>query len=289
MLENQHYLMPLTSTQQAESKNYPFCTIEPNIGKVEIKDERLDLISKISTSERKIYNQLEFVDIAGLVEGASQGEGLGNKFLSNLAQVDAIIHMVRCFEDKNITHVNNQISPLKDISVIETELLLSDLSKIDKTIENLKEKQRKKIEPNLIESYELASKKLNDGVLLKDCSFTSEQLKILDLCNLLTLKPQIYVCNVDENSLINGNEFTKEVYNYAKNKNTKVLSISAGIESEIAQIEDIDEKKQFLSSIGLKDNSLSKLIKEGYELLNLITFFTSGIKESRLGLAKKEL
>jgi len=278
----------LTSTQQAESKNYPFCTIEPNIGKVEIKDERLDLISEISTSERKIYNQLEFVDIAGLVEGASQGEGLGNKFLSNLAQVDAIIHMVRCFEDKNITHVNNQISPLKDISVIETELLLSDLSKIDKTIENLKKKNKgKKIEPNLIESYELASQKLNDGVLLKDCGFTSEQLKILDSCNLLTLKPQIYVCNVDENSLINGNEFTQEVYNYAKGKNTKVLSISAGIEAEIAQIEDIDEKKQFLSSIGLKDNSLSKLIKEGYELLNLITFFTSGIKESKAWTCQK--
>ena len=278
----------LTSTQQAESKNYPFCTIEPNIGKVEIKDERLDLISEISTSERKIYNQLEFVDIAGLVEGASKGEGLGNKFLSNLAQVDAIIHMVRCFEDKNITHVNNQISPLKDISVIETELLLSDLSKIDKTIENLKKKNKgKKIEPNLIESYELASKKLNDGVLLKDCSFTSEQLKTLDLCNLLTLKPQIYVCNVDENSLINGNELTQEVYNYAKGKNTKVVSISAGIEAEIAQIEDIDEKKQFLSSIGLKDNSLSKLIKEGYELLNLITFFTSGIKESKAWTCQK--
>jgi GTP-binding protein YchF len=272
----------LTSTQKAESKNYPFCTIEPNIGKVEIKDERLDAISEISNSEKKIYNQLEFVDIAGLVKGASKGEGLGNKFLSNLSQVDAIIHLVRCFKDKNITHVDDEISPLKDIAVIETELLLSDLSKIENIIENLKKKNKgKKIEPNLMESYKLASEKLNNGILLRDFKFTEEQLKILNLCNFLTLKPQIYVCNVDEKSLLNGNDLTNQVYSYAKNKKTKVLSISAGIESEIAQIENIDEKKEFLSSIGLEDTSLSKLIKEGYELLNLITFFTSGINESK--------
>ena len=272
----------LTSTQKAESKNYPFCTIEPNIGKVEIKDERLDAISEISNSEKKIYNQLEFVDIAGLVKGASKGEGLGNKFLSNLSQVDAIIHLVRCFKDKNITHVDDEISPLKDIAVIETELLLSDLSKIKNIIENLKKKNKgKKIEPNLMESYKLASEKLNNGILLRDFKFTEEQLKILNLCNFLTLKPQIYVCNVDEKSLLNGNDLTNQVYSYAKNKKTKVLSISAGIESEIAQIENIDEKKEFLSSIGLEDTSLSKLIKEGYELLNLITFFTSGINESK--------
>ena len=277
----------LTSTQQAESKNYPFCTIEPNIGKVEIKDERLDLISKISNSERTIYNQLEFVDIAGLVKGASKGEGLGNKFLSNLSQVDAIIHLVRCFQDKNITHVDKELSPLKDITVIETELLLSDLSKIEKIIENLKKKNKgKKIEPNLIQSYEIASEKLNDGILLRDCSFSPEQIKVLNLCNLLTLKPQIYVCNVDEESLLEGNNLTAEVYDYAQKKQSKVLSISAGIEAEIAQIEDDEEKKQFLSSIGLKNNSLSKLIKEGYELLNLITFFTSGAKESRAWACK---
>ena len=277
----------LTSTQKAESKNYPFCTIEPNKGKVEIKDKRLDEISEISKSENKVYNQLEFVDIAGLVKGASKGEGLGNKFLSNLSQVDAIIHLVRCFQDKNITHVENEISPLRDISVIETELLLSDLSKIESVIENLKNKNKgKKIEPFLIDSYELASEKLNDGILLKDHTFSPEQKNVLNSCNLLTLKPQIYVCNVDENSLLDGNNLTEEVHNHAK-KNTKVLNISAGIEAEIAQIENLQEKKEFLLSIGLKDTSLSKLIKEGYELLNLITFFTSGVKESKAWSCEK--
>ena len=209
----------LTSTQKAESKNYPFCTIEPNKGKVEIKDKRLDEISEISKSENKVYNQLEFVDIAGLVKGASKGEGLGNKFLSNLSQVDAIIHLVRCFQDKNITHVENEISPLRDISVIETELLLSDLSKIESVIENLKNKNKgKKIEPFLIDSYELASEKLNDGILLKDHTFSPEQKNVLNSCNLLTLKPQIYVCNVDENSLLDGNNLTEEVHNHAKKK-----------------------------------------------------------------------
>ena len=202
-------------------------------------------LSEISNSEKKIYNQLEFVDIAGLVKGASKGEGLGNKFLSNLSQVDAIIHLVRCFKNKNITHVDDNISPLKDISVIETELLLSDLSKIENIIENLKNKNKgKKIEPNLIEAYKLASGKLNNGILLRDNKFTSEQLKTLNLCNFLTLKPQIFVCNVDEKSLLNGNELTDQVYNYAK-KNTKVLSISAEIEAEIAQIENLKEKKNF--------------------------------------------
>ena len=230
------------------------------------------------------------MDIVGLVKGASKGEGLGNKFLSNLSQVDAIIHLVRCFQDRNITHVDEEISPLKDISVIETELLLSDLSKIEKIIENLKKKNKgTKIEPNLIQSYELASEKLNNGILLRDCSFSREQLKILNLCNLLTLKPQIYVCNVDEDSLLEGNNLTNEVYDYAKKKKSKVLSISAGIEAEIAQIEDVEEKKQFLSSIGLKNNSLSKLIKEGYELLNLITFLLQGQKSLGLGHVKKVL
>ena len=278
----------LTSTQNAESKNYPFCTIEPNVGKVEIKDERLDVISKISNSKKKIYSQLEFVDIAGLVKGASKGEGLGNKFLSNLSQVDALIHLVRCFKDKNITHVEDEISPLNDISVIETELLLSDLSKIQNIIENLKTKNKgKKIERNLIESYELAFEKLSDGTLLKDCNFTVEQFKILQNCSFLTLKPQIYVCNVDENSLLDGNDLSNEVYNYAKKTNTKVLRISAGIEAEIAQIESLEEKKQFLLSIGLKETSLSKLIKEGYDLLNLITFFTSGVNESKAWSCKR--
>ena len=270
----------LTSTQQAESKNYPFCTIEPNIGKVEIKDERLDLISKISNSERTIYNQLEFVDIAGLVKGASKGEGLGNKFLSNLSQVDAIIHLVRCFQDKNITHVDKELSPLKDISVIETELLLSDLSKIEKIIENLKKKNKgKKIEPNLIQSYEIASEKLNDGILLRDCSFSPEQVKVLNLCNLLTLKPQIYVCNVDETSVFNGNNYTKAFIEKHGEQNT--LIISADIENQLNELENLSKLKKIVLSIFL--DWLIIIFSYFFSLIT-IKYFLKYIKQFSLNL-----
>ena len=186
----------LTSTQSAESKNYPFCTIEPNIGKVKVADERLNKISKISKSKSTVFNQLEFVDIAGLVKGASKGEGLGNKFLSNLYSVDALIHVVRCFENQDITHIDKNISPLNDIQIIETELLLSDLSKINNIIENLKKKNKgKTIEPKLLHTLEITQKYLGGGSLLKENFFDKEELKILNDFNFLTNKPLIYVCN----------------------------------------------------------------------------------------------
>ncbi len=271
----------LTSTQNAESKNYPFCTIEPNVGKVEVKDNRLLKISAISKSKKIIHNQLEFVDIAGLVKGASKGEGLGNKFLADLSTVDAIIHLVRCFQNKNITHVNKEVSPVNDIEIIETELLLSDLSKIENIIENLKKKNKgKKIDPELLQTLEEAKKKMEDGHFLKECFFENKK-EILNSYNFITIKPQIYVCNVDEDSIINGNQYSKLVENFAEKKKCKVLKISAEIESQIAIIQDPEEKKEFLNAIGLKETSLSKLVREGYELLDLITFFTSGEKESR--------
>ncbi len=272
----------LTSTQSAESKNYPFCTIEPNIGKVKVADERLNKISKISKSKSTVFNQLEFVDIAGLVKGASKGEGLGNKFLSNLYSVDALIHVVRCFENQDITHIDKNISPLNDIQIIETELLLSDLSKINNIIENLKKKNKgKTIEPKLLHTLEITQKYLEGGSLLKENFFDKEELKILNDFNFLTNKPLIYVCNVDENSIINGNNLSQDVETFAKEKKIKVIKVSAEIESEIALIESNNEKKEFLSTIGLTETPLSRLIKEGYELLDLITFFTSGEKESR--------
>ena len=278
----------LTSTQNAESKNYPFCTIDPNIGKVQVEDERLKKISEISRSEKTIFNQLEFVDIAGLVKGASKGEGLGNKFLSNLYSVDALIHVVRCFENKDITHVDSKISPLNDINIIETELLLSDLSKIENIIENLKKKNKGNvIDPQLLKTLESAKNNLDNGIFLRNCSHTLEESKILASYNLLTIKPMIYVCNVDENSIITGNELSKQVENIANETFTKVLNISADIESEISLIENLKEKQEFLLSIGLKETSLSKLIREGYDLLNLLTFFTSGIKESRAWSCQK--
>ena len=186
----------LTSTQQAESKNYPFCTIEPNIGKVAVNDKRLELIANISKSSSVISNQLEFVDIAGLVRGASKGEGLGNKFLSNLAEVDAIVHVVRCFEDSDITHVDENLSPLNDIEIIETELILSDYNKIENIIENIKKKNKgKKIDPELMGTLKEAIKVLDKGIFLNQSDFENSQVKILSNYNLLTLKPTIYVSN----------------------------------------------------------------------------------------------
>ena len=278
----------LTSTQQAESKNYPFCTIEPNIGKVSVKDLRLDNLSKISDSQNKIYNQLEFVDIAGLVKGASKGEGLGNKFLGNLSNVDAIIHLVRCFEDNDITHVNNKVSPIEDIKVIETELLLSDLEKVERIIENYKKKNKgKKVDQNFLETLEKSKNFLENGSSLRNLSYSESQEDVIKTFNLLTYKPIIYVCNVDENSIINGNQYSKQVEAYSNEKNLGCMKISAKIESEISSFKLDSEKTEFLESIGLQETSLSKLISKGYEILDLITFFTSGPKESRAWSIKK--
>ena len=272
----------LTSTQQAESKNYPFCTIEPNIGKVAVNDKRLKIISKISKSVSVISNQLEFVDIAGLVKGASEGEGLGNKFLSNLSEVDAIIHVVRCFEDDEITHVDEKLSPINDIQAIETELLLADFAKIQIIIENIKKKNKgKKIDPLIIETLQEASRKLDQGVFLSQIEINEIQNQILSQYNFLTLKPILYVSNVDELSVKKGNRLSKLVDEYAEKKKSKNLIISAQIESEISTLEDLNEKISFLESIGLEETSLSLLIREGYSMLNLITFFTSGPKETR--------
>ena len=278
----------LTSTQQAESKNYPFCTIEPNVGKVAVKDLRLDNLSKISNSQNKIYNQLEFVDIAGLVKGASKGEGLGNKFLSHIREVDAIIHMIRCFEDNDITHVNNKVSPIEDIKVIETELLLSDLEKVERMIDGyMKKNKGKKVDQNFIATLEKSKDTLENGILLRNISFSESQEEVMKTINLLSYKPIIYVCNVDEDSLINGNQHSKQVETYSNEKNLDCMKISAKIESEISSFKLESEKTEFLESLGLRETSLSRLISKGYEILDLITFFTSGPKESKAWSIKK--
>ena len=278
----------LTSTQAAESQNYPFCTIEPNIGKVIVPDERLKKISKISNSKKIIFNQLEFVDIAGLVKGANKGEGLGNKFLSNLNNVDALIHMVRCFEDENITHVNNNIDPINDIITIETELLLTDLAKIENIISNLISKNKGvKIDPNIMDTLTVIKNKLSEGKPLNQVEFDIDQRPILREYNFLTQKPILFVLNIDEKSIKNGNHLTKKVIEYATKRKSEYLSISASIESEISLIADATEKNDFLKSLEINESSLSKLIKKGYKLLDLITFFTSGPEESRAWSIKK--
>ena len=264
------------------AENYPFCTIDPNIGIVEVNDKRLKQLSEIDQPKKVIPAVIEFVDIAGLVAGASEGEGLGNKFLANLSNVDALIHVVRCFEDENITHVNNKINPIEDIKTIETELILSDISKIENIMENLIKKNRgKKIDKNFSELLDFIKKELNDGKLINELNLENEQKNIINSYNFVTQKPFLFVCNIDEKSLKNGNDFSKRVEEYSTGKKNEHLLVSASIESEISQIINNEEKYDFLQDLGMTETSLSKLIKKGYKLLDLITFFTSGIKESR--------
>ena len=269
----------LTASKNAEAANFPFCTIDPNIGIVDVVDERLDQLTKLSNSKKKIYTNITFVDIAGLVKGASKGEGLGNKFLSHIREVDAIIHLVRCFESDKITHVNSKINPLDDLETIKTEIILSDLDIVQKKLEKGK---KKLLEENEVKILEDKLKQLNDGKEV--VSNNKEEEKFLTTLGLLSIKPKIIVCNVDEDSLAKGNSYTESVKkNYSEEK---VVTICADIEDQIMGL-DNDERETFMKEIGLNKTGLNQLIKEGYELLNLDTFFTSGPEESRAWTIEK--
>ena len=279
----------LTQTNNAEAANYPFATIEPNIGRVAVPDQRVQKLSDISKSEKMIPNFLDFVDIAGLVEGASKGEGLGNKFLSHIRNVDAIAHVVRCFEDKNISHINNVVDPIGDIEIINTELRLSDLESLEKTKENLSKKIKSeekeiKVKFNLVS--EIINKIENDEEIEIEKYNDNEKLILKEL-NLIILKPIIYICNVDEGAVTKGNVFSDKVTK--KFSNYEVVNISASIESQIANIGTEDEKELILKEYGLNDSALNKVIFSGYKKLNLVTFFTSGPKETRAWTLKKGL
>ena len=269
----------LTASKNAEAANFPFCTIDPNIGIVDVIDKRLDQLSKLSNSKKKIYTNITFVDIAGLVKGASKGEGLGNKFLSHIREVDAIIHLVRCFESEKITHVNAKINPSNDLETIKTEIILSDIDLIQKKLEKSKKKFLKETE---IETLKNTLEDLNQG---NDLDVTSEeQYTFLSSIGLLSIKPKIIVCNVDEASLSKGNQFTEIINtNYPKEK---IVTICADIEDQIVGL-DKSERETFMKEIGLNKTGLNQLIKEGYELLSLDTFFTSGPEESRAWTIKK--
>jgi len=278
----------LTRTSLAQSANYPFCTIEPNIGEVDVPDERLNILSDINKSLQILPARLTFVDIAGLVKGASQGEGLGNQFLSNIREVDAVAHVVRCFEDENITHVNGQINPIDDIEIIETELLLSDIDNLEKRHSSL-EKKAKGNDKEAKEKVVLINailNQLNQGLLFDDSLLDETNKKHFSEFGLLTSKRMIYVCNVDEESAGTGNKYSKIVEQYALSKNMKAIKISANIESQIAQLDD-DERSEYIDSLGLKEPGLNILIKEGYSALDLVTYFTSGPKETRAWTIKK--
>jgi GTP-binding protein YchF len=270
----------LTASKNAQAANFPFCTIDPNIGVVDVPDERLDQLSTLSNSKKKIFTNITFVDIAGLVKGASKGEGLGNKFLSHIREVDAIIHLVRCFDSSEITHVNSKIDPLNDLETIKTEILLSDIDIIQKKLE----KSRKKLlSPKEIKTLEKKLDSLNKGEE-NISSLDVEEVNILNQLGLLSVKPKIIVCNVDEENISSGNKYTKAVKN--KFSNEKIVIICADIEDQIMGL-DPEERETFMKDIGLNKTGLNKLIREGYDLLNLDTYFTSGPEESRAWTIKK--
>jgi GTP-binding protein YchF len=272
----------LTNSAKAQAANFPFCTIDPNIGIVAVPDERLDQLAIISESKKKINTTISFVDIAGLVKGASEGEGLGNKFLSHIREVDAIIHMIRCFDSDDIQNVNPNIDPVRDLEIIETEMKLADLESIQKRLDK---KNKKNVENEVLKLLETAQKKIEE-----DNDFTSIinefDQKTLKNSGLLITKPKLFVCNVDEESIKSGNKYTKEFCKKFGEKNT--LIISADIENQINQLEDENEKMNYMNMINMSETGLNSLIRKGYELLSLQTFFTSGPEESRAWTIKKD-
>ncbi len=270
----------LLSTQAAEAANYPFCTIEPNVGRVAVPDTRITTLAQIASSAQIIPTQLEFVDIAGIVRGASKGEGLGNQFLAHIREVDAIIYMLRCFEDDDITHVEGRIDPLSDAEIIETELVLADLESLEKRLPALQKKAKgdKEIAAQM-EVMEKLLKVAAEGKPLRTYKPVDDsERKIVKNMQCLTSKPVLYVCNVEEASAATGNKFSEMV---AKKVDAPVIVISAKIESEVAQLPSEEDKAEFLSALGLKETGLARLIRAGYSLLDLITFFTIGPKEAR--------
>jgi GTP-binding protein YchF len=274
----------LVCTMQAEAANYPFCTIEPNVGRVEVPDSRLETLAGIAGSAKQIPTQLEFVDIAGLVRGASKGEGLGNKFLSHIREVDAILYVLRCFDDGDVVHVEGGVDPIRDADIVEMELLLADLESIDKRLPAAQKKAKTGDQEAADQAamMERVLAVLNDNrparaVAIRDAV---EQKRLAQL-QLLTAKPILYVCNVDEQSAATGNALSARVEEMAKGRGAPSVVVSARIESEIAVLPTAEDKKEFLASLGLEETGLSRVIRAGYQLLDLVTYFTVGPKEAR--------
>ncbi|MBL8675683.1 MAG: redox-regulated ATPase YchF [Rhodospirillales bacterium] len=271
----------LTATQAAQAANYPFCTIEPNVGRVAVPDPRLDKLSAIAGSAKIIPTQLEFVDIAGLVKGASRGEGLGNQFLGNIREVDAVAQVLRCFEDGDITHVAGTIDPVRDAEIIETELMLADLDSLEKRLPNLQKKAKIGDKEAAAEAaiMERVVAALRDGRPARTVEVSNEERAVVRRMQLLTAKPQMFVLNVDEASAATGNAISARAAEYAKSVGSPHVVISAAIEAEVAQLPAGDQA-EYLASLGLKDTGLNRVIAAGYELLDLVTFFTVGPKEA---------
>lgn len=277
------------SSAKAEAANFPFCTIEPNVGVVTVPDKRLQILEGLVNPHRVLPTVIEFVDIAGLVKGASKGEGLGNKFLANIREVDAVIHVIRCFEDENIVHVAGSVDPIFDKEVIDTELQLKDLESVDKKILKTEKvaksgdaKARKELETLM-----LFKEALTSGKNARSVDVEKEDLEAVRDLHLLTIKPVLYVANVDESSILTGNKFVDQLRENVKEENAEVIVLCAAIESQIAEFEDIEEKELFLGEYGLEESGLNKLIAAAYSLLDLITYFTAGVQEVRAWTIKK--
>jgi GTP-binding protein YchF len=276
----------LTQTAAAQAANYPFCTIEPNVGEVAVPDARMDALAKVAGSKEIIPTRLTFVDIAGLVKGASKGEGLGNQFLANIREVDAVAYVLRCFVDDDIIHVEKRIDPLADAEIVETELMLADLESLEKRVTNLEKKAKggDKEAKLQVELINIALTYLREGrparFATKEGKIAEDDMKAWEGLNLLTSKPVLYVCNVEEASAATGNEYSKQVETRAKAEGAQSVVISARIEEEVAQLPD-EDRNEYLETLGLTEPGLNRLIFAGYRLLHLITYFTVGPKETR--------
>ncbi len=277
------------SNAKAQSANFPFCTIEPNVGTITVPDSRLNNLEQLVNPEKVIPTTIEIVDIAGLVKGAHKGEGLGNQFLANIREVDAIIHVLRCFDDDNVIHVDGNVNPVSDKEIIDLELQLKDLETLEKRIGAIERKAKSgdKESEKIYKVYTEAREHLVSGDSIRSLDIDQGLFKFLDELQLITAKPVIYVCNVDESSVINGNEHVDNVKELVANENAEILVLGAGIESDIAELDDFEERKMFLEDLGLEEPGVSKLIKNAYSLLNLQTYFTAGEKEVRAWTIKK--
>ena len=281
----------LTATAAAQAANYPFCTIEPNVGRVAVPDPRLDKLALVAKSAKIIPTQLEFVDIAGLVRGASRGEGLGNQFLANIREVDAIVHVLRCFEDSDVTHVEGSVDPVRDAETIETELMLADLDSLERRVVPLQKKAKggDKDAKIQVEVMEAALEALRAGQPVRSVAYDADARQIVKGLGLLTSKPVLYACNVEEESAATGNPFSDKVAALAKAQGAAHVVISAAIEAEVALLSDEAERAEFLGALGLEETGLARVIRSGYELLHLLTFFTVGPKEAHAWTLPKGL
>ncbi|MBQ7389156.1 MAG: redox-regulated ATPase YchF [Paludibacteraceae bacterium] len=272
------------SNSKAQSANFPFCTIEPNVGVINVPDERLNKLAEIDKPERVIPTTVKIVDIAGLVKGASKGEGLGNKFLANIRETDAILHILRCFDDDNIVHVDGSVNPVRDKEIIDTELQLKDLETIENQIKKVQKQAQTGGDKNAKVLYEILLRyktALEQGKSARTVLLEKEDEKLVHDLFLLTNKPVLYVCNVDEKSVVNGNKYVEQVREAVKDENAEVLVISAKVESEIAELESYEDRQMFLEEIGLSESGGARLIRAAYHLLDLQTYFTTGADESR--------